>query len=552
MGIDLTEAVSVSPQMNASWILKCVLVLWTAFFGVVAMPPFNIAESAYVFLVPLALWLSKSPSWKSVFIISFCSGFLSWAAIFIWLRHVTYIGTFFLSVYVTFYFVVWVAYARILLPKLKQRSFLIRIFGACSLAGAWVFLEWMRASLIYGTPMGPLALSQWQRPVMLQISAWTGSYGVSFALVFINICMSLAWLRLLQFRRLKGAFSWFNADFYAGLSLIGLLFFAFLQSLPKEHKNESESFTVAVVQPNFAALKEWTAEENTERIKVLEKQIQRVALQNFDLLLLPEAVTANPILGDYETLTFFESQVALLGKPILTGNTAHIISTDLWYNGVFLIRPNLGLDANFYAKRRLVPFGEYVPFPFYGFFKALGASQGSFAPGDSIALKSLSLKGRLYNFASLVCYEDMFPNLARASVLGGADILFVATNDVWFGEEGAAEFHAAHSVLRAVENRRPVIRSGNAGWSGWIDPMGNVRACLTNDDQSIFFRGSGTFPIELSGVWTEQTSFYTQWGDWFVGLSFLISLTGLGYFCLSVRGNYTSAFDSEVRSSINS
>ena len=96
----------------------------------------------------------------------------------------------------------------------------------------------------------------------------------------------------------------------------------------------------------------------------------------------------------------------------------------------------------------------------------------------------------------------MFPNLARASVLGGADILFVATNDVWFGEEGAAEFHAAHSVLRAVENRRPVIRSGNAGWSGWSDPMGNVR--------------------------------------------------GLGYFSLSVRGSYTSAFDSEVRSSMNS
>ena len=148
-----------------------------------------------------------------------------------------------------------------------------------------------------------------------------------------------------------------------------------------------------------------------------------------------------------------------------------LISALFLINGVFKISPTNGLDPAFYAKRRLVPFGEYVPFPFDSVLKSFGAVQGSFNKGESLSLIPMTLNGHTFAFGSLVCYEDMFPDLARASVLGGADVLFVATNDAWYGEEGAAHFHAAHSTLRAVENRRPVLRSGNAGWSGWLDAL---------------------------------------------------------------------------------
>ena len=90
------------------------------------------------------------------------------------------------------------------------------------------------------------------------------------------------------------------------------------------------------------------------------------------------------------------------------------------------------------------------------------------------------------------------------------------TNNGWFGEGGAAYQHAAHSVLRAVENRRPVIRCGNGGWSGWIDEFGNVRAVLTDDRESVYFRGAQTLEITRDLRWAGRLSYYAEHGDWFL------------------------------------
>ena len=119
---------------------------------------------------------------------------------------------------------------------------------------------------------------------------------------------------------------------------------------------------------------------------------------------------------------------------------------------------------------------------------------------------------------------DIFPALARESAQAGAQVFFVATNNAWYGEEGGAEQHAAHSVLRAVENRRPVMRCGNGGWSGWIDAYGTVREVLYDENGSIYFRGGGSYTISHFEQWMRQQSFYTRHGDWFVGLCGLTAL----------------------------
>ena len=97
---------------------------------------------------------------------------------------------------------------------------------------------------------------------------------------------------------------------------------------------------------------------------------------------------------------------------------------------------------------------------------------------------------------------------------------------VEFGEGGAAYQHAANSVLRAVETRRPVLRCGNGGWSGWIDEFGNVRSVLLNDDDSIYFRGTRTIAVTRDARWMSQASFYVQHGDWFVAVSAALILFG--------------------------
>jgi apolipoprotein N-acyltransferase len=149
-----------------------------------------------------------------------------------------------------------------------------------------------------------------------------------------------------------------------------------------------------------------------------------------------------------------------------------------------------------------------------------------FACGLDSSPLVVSVPQGVLTLGPLICYEDIYPQLARSSALAGSDVLVVASNGAWFGEGGAAYQHAANSVLRAVETRRPVLRCGNAGWSGWIDEFGNVRATLTDAEGSIYFRGSQTIAITRDARWINRLSFYAEHGDWFVAVSAVLVVFG--------------------------
>jgi apolipoprotein N-acyltransferase len=165
-----------------------------------------------------------------------------------------------------------------------------------------------------------------------------------------------------------------------------------------------------------------------------------------------------------------------------------------------------------------VPFGEFVPLrPVLGWLhKFVPVGEGDFSPGKDSAPLLVPLRSQPTVFGPLICYEDVYPQLARYSALGGSSVLVVLTNNGWFGQGGAAYQHAAHAVLRAVENRRPVLRCGNGGWSGWIDEYGAIRNVVTNDAGTIYFRGARVVEVSRDVRWTERNSVYTEYGDWFV------------------------------------
>jgi apolipoprotein N-acyltransferase len=74
----------------------------------------------------------------------------------------------------------------------------------------------------------------------------------------------------------------------------------------------------------------------------------------------------------------------------------------------------------------------------------------------------------------LICYESIFPEIAGASVIQGANLLVNITNDAWYGRSSAPYQSMAMAVFRAVENKRALVRSANTGISGFIDPLGNI------------------------------------------------------------------------------
>lgn len=489
----------------------------SALFWVLSIPPFEFAEAAYIAFVPLLLWLFTRPSNRVFCLVAVGTGWVSWFTILIWLRHVTWLGTLALSGILALIFALWLLSVRIFMPRLLERSFVVRAFGFAGLAGAWVVLEWSRTWLLWGFPWAPLSLSQWERPVVLQIAAWTGAYGVSFLLVFFNLCVAQTLRHRFVRRERKVWTGWFSPDLYLGLGLLGFCIYVFFSVLPQPNSAEP-MFSAAVVQPYIAPELKWDTERELENLEILERQTRFVSSLDSDLILWPEAATPWPIMGTPQMQIRVERLVNEIGKPILMGNLKEDLETEEWSNGTFLVEPESGLSAQYYAKRELVPFGEYVPPPF-GFIRKVVPIGGSFLPGEDVGLVDLSLGEKNYQVGSLVCYEDVFPSLARESAAAGADLFFVATNNAWYGEEGGAEQHAAHSVLRAVENRRPVMRAGNGGWSGWIDSYGTVREVLVDAEGSIYFRGGGAYRVFQFAEWSRRQSYYTRHGDWFVALS---------------------------------
>ena len=499
----------------------------SALLWVLSIPPFDFSEAAYIAFVPLLLWVCGRPSAKVFWIVAVGTGWLSWFAILIWLRHVTWFGTFALSGALSLFFAVWLYAARWLLPDLGGRPFFSRVVVFFGLAGLWVVLEWSRTWVLWGFPWAPLSLSQWERPVVLQIAAWSGAYGVSFLLVLFNLCVAQTFWQRFRVKERKMWMGWFSPDLYLGMAGLGFAIYVFFSSLPPPNSTQ-RLLTAAVVQPYIPPNLKWDTDRAFKNLEILERQTRFVASLESDLILWPEAATPWPIVGTPQMRQRVERLVDELGKPILMGNLADDPETGAWANGVFLVEPETGLVSDYYAKRELVPFGEFVP-PAFGFIKKVVPVGGDFLPGESVALINLRVGSDAANYriGSLVCYEDVFPHLARESAAAGAELFFVATNNAWYGEEGGAEQHAAHSVLRAVENRRPVMRAGNGGWSGWIDSHGTVREVLRDAEGSVYFRGGGTLDLFRYESWARQQSFYTRHGDWFVGLSAVLGLIGI-------------------------
>jgi apolipoprotein N-acyltransferase len=481
---------------------------------VLSIPPFEFAEAAYIAFIPLILWLYSQPSKRLCAAIAITTGWVAWFAILIWLRHVTLFGTLALSGIMAAVFASWVFLVWWLVPLVANRSFFLRALVFAGLSGAWVVLEWSRTWLLWGFPWAPLSLSQWERPVVLQIAAWSGAYGVSFLLIYFNFCIAQTLRNRVVQRAGKLWSGWFSLDLYVAMALLGLCLFVFFKSLPPRQSIVS-LFTAAVVQPYIEPELKWDEAKELENLEILERQTQFVASLEADIVLWPEAATPWPVSGNPQMQEWVEALVNTIGKPILMGNLAVDREADRWYNGIFLVEPHTGLVDSFYTKRELVPFGEFVPPPF-GFIDKVVPVGGSFVPGSGAGLLEITVAEQAILVGSLVCYEDVFPRLARASARAGAQVFFVATNNAWYGEEGGAPQHAAHSVLRAVENRRPIMRCGNGGWSGWIDCYGTVRDVLRDEHGSVYFRGGGSYTVLQFEEWQGRQSFYTRHGDWFV------------------------------------
>jgi apolipoprotein N-acyltransferase len=180
------------------------------------------------------------------------------------------------------------------------------------------------------------------------------------------------------------------------------------------------------------------------------------------------------------------------------------------YNSAALL-DSQGREEFLYDKIHLVPFSEFIPGQDYIWLaKYLNGLVGNFHSGTRHAVGQLPGG----SFGVFICFEAIFPDHVRQFVRNGATLLINVSNDGWFGRSAAGAQHLAQARVRAVENRRWLLRDTNNGFTASIDPYGRVVASMPTD-----VRGE----LDAPYAFRSDLTLYTRWGDWVAWLSVLIT-----------------------------
>lgn len=491
----------------------------TVILTYVSFPPVAAGEFAFAFAVPAVLWAYRAPPFRIFAVSVLGAQAVAWIFLLGWLHHVTWVGLFLLAPFIGILVGLWYLAVWWMMPRLRGHQVIVRIIALFGLAGLWVVLEWVRGIIFTGFPWLPLAASQWQRPFMLQVAAYAGAWAVSFVLVVFNLGIA-AYAHRIFFEGATGLRKRSPEFTVTLLTLIGFTFPFLGDTLNQQRQRLMRA---ALVQPYIPQGEKW----DVAQTKNIQRTLEKITLDASDasapdVIFWPEASVPWVLKKDPQMDEWVASVARRAGKPLLLGAVSVDnpgSSDELWRNGAFVVDPKAGVQYPGVAKRHLVPFGEYIPLrAVFGWLEKVVPIGGDYVPGESAQPLSVKVGASTVPVGVLVCYEDLFPALSRQNTRAGAEMLAVVTNDAWYGEGGAAYQHAAHSVLRAVENRRPVIRCGNGGWSGWIDEFGYIRATMRDENETIYFRGHQTVTVTRDRRWIGRASAYLENGDWFVPL----------------------------------
>lgn len=442
----------------------------------------------FVALVPLLLFIIHNKPGRS-FVAGFIAGFVYHVCLLYWIVIVLgkYGGVPFLiavgamlllAAYMGLYSGV---FSLLLCHGLgrKKNLPLIMIFAPI----LWVALDWLRGKLFTGFPWMDLGYGLYSNPLLVQVADLGGHHLVSFCIVLVN--------SLLVFLLCRGRFEDRKADkkgIHIALTACLIVIAAGLYSFFRyqqvaEIASKSKHETVAVVQGNIPQDEKWTPSRKQSTLRIYRELSEKGVWDGkAGLVVWPE--TALPFYPDNNPLFFdvtgFAREQAvwlLTGSPYYTINTTppgrEANRKDFnYFNSALLINPD-GEITDRYSKQHLVPFGEYVPLQKYlPFLEPLVVHVGDFSRGTSS--KPLDLSGKNVKAGVLICYESIFPDLARKQARAGANIMVNLTNDAWYGRSSAPWQSFAMSVLRAVETRRSLVRAANTGISGFVDPQGNI------------------------------------------------------------------------------
>ena len=534
----------------ASWGLLLTLV--SVMLSTLSFPSFvhldGIGPLGFISLVPLLLAIRGSSYRRGLFL-GVAYGTFTTLLVNFWL------GTFSLvslqiSVLIFFCF-----YLLFMLPTLwfYRR---IRVARFLVFPLAWTFFELARSSGFLGYPWALVGHSQYRVLPLIQLSTITGVWGVSFLVLLVNSALAELAVTLLVHRRDATSFRVrlavaARAARVPLATAAGLLLLVFAggsiavatgrtdsaggQTLVDNGaaapRTNARTVRIALIQQNSDPRKH----DYDQTFEALRRLTDQSLAHNPDIVAWSETAFVpnirrwgeeNPRFSPFARLVHeFREYQESIGTWLLTGNDDYARVFDEnnreierhHFNAAVLFS-DTGERTQTYHKIRLVPFTEH--FPYEHIFPRVHQLLQDFdvyfwEPGK----ERVVFEHPLFRFSTPICFEDVFPNEVRQFVTAGAEVILNISNDYWSLTEVQAQQHFAAGMFRAVENRRPLVRSTASGLTAHVDEYGRILATLPQY-QEAYLIADVVIPERL------RTTIYTRFGDWFP-VSSLLALFGL-------------------------
>jgi apolipoprotein N-acyltransferase len=349
----------------------------------------------------------------------------------------------------------------------------------------------------------------------IQIADVIGAFGLSFVVLCINIFVYKA-IRIFK-ENLKAGLIYFSVSFsiFILITIYGLVKISFNDIIEKKIK-------VGIVQPNIDPWNKWELGGLDNLLNNYLALSQKCVDEGAQIILWPETALPTYLMSgsnqeEVDTISSFlkKNNVSLLtGMPDYRmyfnnppRNAKYNVDSKYYYatyNAILLFQPN-NYEVQHYGKMQLVPLGEHTPFvdqlPYLGDLLKWGVGISGWNVGQDTTVFKFVSKGDTIKVGGLVCYESVFPAFPNYFVSRGAQFLTVLTNDSWYGKLSGPYQHKEFAALRAVENRRAIVRCANGGVSCLINKFG-----VTEKQTQMFTRTHLVVDVSLNN----EKTFYTK------------------------------------------
>jgi apolipoprotein N-acyltransferase len=454
-----------------SFAVRLLLILASAGLYGLSFPPFGSAALAWVCLVPFLLGL-QGASARAALVLSWVSGVvMAWSITDFLPRAVT-------SYYeqtTVFGAALFVAVVSVMCcPSHMLFAWWYRsprrpsgALAPLAVAGAWVTAELMRTR-VGGNPWGTLAYTQARLPALVQIAEGTGVYGVSFAVVAVNAALA----ELVRTARSSDRRREAMRGLVVATATVALVLGGGRWRLHARFDG-GDGVRVAVVQGNVDLGSQWRPEfYGANLAEYLRLTMRAEREQHPALVVWPENAMTFFVEDERIYRAAIANVLAAAKIELVAGGPSKPAGSETTYFNSTFVMASDGEIVGRYDKQVLVPFAEYFPFASVTFLNRRFGSVRQFTRGAP-AVPLDTVAGRA---AVVTCNEALFPHIVAARVAAGAEYVINLANDAWLADRKYSERVLDVTALRAVEERRWLVRASASGTSALIDPWGRVVA----------------------------------------------------------------------------